>query len=67
MMRIISKSDCMIATFPATGVWHKWEKGGHFVNVWRGGTEIDVYSFAWDKDRPTMLDFTESLQRYLED
>lgn len=67
MMRIISKSDCMIATALPHGEWHKWEKGGHFVNVWRGGTEIDVYSFAWDKDRPTMLDFTESLQRYLED
>ena len=46
-MRIISKSDFMVATFPATGVWHKWVKGSHYVNVWQGGTEIDVYSFAW--------------------
>lgn len=65
-MRIISKSDCMIATALPNSEWHKWEKGGHYVNVWRGGTEIDIYSFAWDKNRPTMLDFTSSLQNYLE-
>ena len=66
-MKIISKKDRMIATFPATGVWHKWVKGSHYVNVWQGGTEIDVYSFAWEKNRPQMLDFTTSLLRYLED
>ena len=66
-MRIISKTDCMIATFPATGVWHKWDKGSHTVNVWQGGTEVDCYTFAWEKDRASMLDFTTALATYLED
>lgn len=66
-MRIISKSDCMIATFPATGVWHKWDKGSHTVNVWQGGHEIDCYTFAWEKNKTSMLDFTTALVSYLED
>jgi len=66
-VKIVSKPDFMVAAFPATGVWHKWTKGSHYVNVWQGGTEIDVYSFAWDKDRASMLDFTTALESYLED
>ena len=64
-MRIISKPSFIVATFPATGVWHKWDKGSHTVNVWQGGTEIDCYTFAWEKDKPSMLDFTTSLLNWL--
>ena len=66
-MRIISKGDSMIATALPNNVWHKWTKGGHYVSVWRGGTEIDVYSFAWEKNRTSMLDFTSALEGYLAD
>ena len=65
-MRIISKSDFMVATFPATGVWHKWTKGSHTVNVWQGGQEIDCYTFAWHKNKTSMLDFTSALISHLE-
>lgn len=66
-MRIISKSDCMIATALPHGEWHKWTKGSHTVNVWRGGTEVDCYTFAWEKNKTSMLDFTTALASYLED
>lgn len=66
-MKIISKKDRMIAIFPATNVWHSWHKGSHTVNVWQGGHEVDCYTFAWDKNKTSMLDFTTSLVSYLED
>ena len=65
-MRIISKPDSMIVTALPDREWHQWTKGSHTVNVWQGGTEIDCYTFAWEKDRTSMLDFTTSLQSYLE-
>ena len=65
-MVIISKRDCMIATALPNGEWHKWTKGSHTVNVWQGGTEVDCYTFAWEKDRASMLDFTTALASYLE-
>lgn len=66
-MKIISTPEYMVATFPATGVWHKWIKGSHYVNIWRGGTELDCYTFAWEKNKTSMLDFTTALLTYLED
>ena len=65
-MRIFSKPSIMVAVLP-NGVWHKWIKGSHTVNVWQGGQEIDCYTFAWHKNRTSMLDFTSALQGYLED
>lgn len=66
-MRIISKRDRMIATALPNNEWHMWTKGTHTVNVWRGGTEIDCYTFAWEKNKTTMLDFTSALEGYLAD
>lgn len=64
-MRIISKGDSMIATALPNNIWHKWTKGSHTVNVWKGGKEIDCYTFAWEKNRTSMLDFTSALEGYL--
>ena len=65
-MRIISKGDYMTAYFAHTWVEHKWLKGGHTVNVFSNrGKELDCYTFAWEKNRPSMLDFTTALESYL--
>lgn len=65
-MKIFSNGESLIATFaPATRVWHSWIKGSHTVNVWEGGHEIDCYTFAWEKNHPSMLDFTTALESYL--
>lgn len=64
-MYILSFDRSMVAFFPATNVRHVWHKGGHTVNVFSGLDEIDCYTFAWAKNRPSMLDFTTALQSYL--
>lgn len=64
-MRIRSFDEFIIVTFPKTAVAHKWIKGSHTVNVYNGNGNIDCYTFAWEKDRPSMLDFTTALASYL--
>lgn len=67
-MRIISKSDRLIAVPLRDMSRVEWIKGSHTANVLSNtGEALDVFTFAWDKDRASMLDFTSSLQRYLED
>ena len=46
----------------------KWIKGTHTAEVWPkdNGFAFDVFTFAWEKNNPSMLDFTTSLQNYLE-
>lgn len=65
-MRIISKSDRLIA-FPLRNMGRvEWIKGSHTANVLSNtGEALDVFTFAWDKDRTSMLDFTTSLHTYL--
>lgn len=66
-MRIISKSDRFIAVPLANMSRVEWVKGSHTANVLSNtGEALDVFTFAWDKNRPSMLDFTSSLQNYLE-
>lgn len=65
-MRIISKSDRFIA-FPLRNMGRvEWIKGSHTANVLSNtGEALDVFTFAWEKNRPTMLDFTTALEGYL--
>lgn len=64
-MRIYSDGDHMVAFFPATGVRHEWYKGSHTVNVTTQRGDMDCYTFAWEKSRTNMLDFTSALEEYL--
>ena len=67
-MRIISKSDRFIA-FPLRNMGRvEWIKGSHTANVLSNtGEALDVFTFAWEKDRASMLDFTTALEGYLAD
>jgi hypothetical protein len=46
-----------------------WAKGSHYANVyegWNSPNNIDCFSFAFEKNKTSMLDFTESLAVYLD-
>jgi hypothetical protein len=45
-----------------------WAKGSHYANVyegWDSPNNVDCFSFAFEKNKTSMLDFTESLAVYL--
>ena len=45
----------------------QWTKGSHTANVYNAcNEECDVFTFAWEKNEPAMLDFTTALQSYLD-
>ena len=65
-MNIYSDDDEMTAVTDDFIV--KWVKGTHTAQVFAkdGNPAHDVFTFAWEKDKPDMLDFTTSLENYLE-
>lgn len=64
-MEIYSTTNSLWAYFPETRVYHRWVKGSHYAGIWNEGIEIDCYTFAWEKNRASMLDFTTALVSYL--
>lgn len=68
-MRIDSSGDHFVATLP-NNVGVVWYKGSHTANVYQGWDStnpIDCFTFAFQKNRTSMLDFTSALQNYVED
>lgn len=65
-MNIYSDDDEMTVIDDAVII--KWVKGTHTAQVFAkdGTLAYDVFTFAWDKDKTEMLDFTTALQNYLE-
>ena len=64
-MRIVSKPRVMFAYVGRDVI--EWSKGSHTANVYNAcNEEYDVFTFAWEKNYPTMLDFTTALASYLE-
>jgi hypothetical protein len=45
-----------INTNDMTIVWN----GGHTANVWKNGREIDVFTFSWEQNDPTAIDFVDA-------
>ena len=67
-MNITSSADYMTATLP-NDVGVVWYKGSHYANVYEGFNSpnpIDCFSFAWEKNRTSQLDFTSALQTHIE-
>ena len=52
-----------------------WSKGGHYANIstpnyydnFETYTNVDCFSFAWEKNRTSMLDFTTALESWISD
>ena len=67
-MNITSSTDYMTAKLP-NDIGVVWFKGSHYANIydgWNSPNPVDCFSFAFEKNRTTQLDFTTSLQTYLE-
>ena len=45
----------------------KWHNGSHIANVYLDNIEIDCYSFAFEKNKASALDFLSSTLVYLEE
>jgi len=43
-----------------------WELGTHTANVFLDGQEIDCFTFAWDKNETSKLDFYLALDFFLD-
>ena len=67
-MKIESSNGYMVATIAKnTGV--VWLKGSHTANVyegWNSTNAVDCFTFAWEKNLTTQLDFTTALQSHIE-
>jgi hypothetical protein len=47
-----------------------WRKGSHYANIyhgWNSTNPVDAFSFGWEHDHATMLDFTSALQTWMKD
>ena len=58
----------LIAELPRKIKVH-WLKGSHTADVYAGNDLFahDVFTFAWEKNRASMLDFTSALQTWMND
>lgn len=67
-MHIESSNGYLVATLP-NDVGVVWLKGSHTANVydgWNSTNPIDCFTFAFEKNRTSMLDFTSALQSHIE-
>ena len=62
-MQIISNGETMKAFTDTLTI--EWVIGSHTANVTAPRGDLDCFTFAWDKNRASMLDFTSSLHTYL--
>lgn len=68
----ITRHDVTVAeevTIKNRGRWVKvtWVRGSHTANVFdESGREIDCFTFGWEKDKATGLDFSDSLNSWME-
>ena len=65
-MQIISNGERMLALTDSHTI--EWYIGSHTANVkgpFYAWGDADCFTFAWHKDRASMLDFTTALVSYL--
>ena len=66
-LHIQTDRDTVTMTGLPYGEHVEWVKGTHTAYVHSGsGRIVDAFSFSWEKNSPTMLDFTESLHTWLD-
>ena len=67
MLRMKSDGNTYVLTGLPFGETIEWVKGSHTAHcVNGGGRVVDQFSFSWEKNKPSMLDFTEALQNWIE-
>jgi hypothetical protein len=68
-MKIYSSPKYLVAHLP-NDIGVVWRKGSHYANTYDGWTStnpVDAFSFGWEHDHATMLDFTSALQTWMND
>jgi hypothetical protein len=66
-MKIYSSPDYLTAHLP-NDIGVVWFKGSHYANIydgWNSPNPVDCFSFAFEKNKTSMLDFTSTLESYL--
>lgn len=70
MKYVIQNSEKKVIAFlqpPNYGYQIEWHKGAHTAGLFnKAGTEVDAFTFRWDLNTPTIRDFRDALDRYLE-
>ena len=66
MLRITSDGETLTLHGLPFGETIEWDKRTHYAYCYNGGGRmVDQFSFAWEKNNPTMLDFTEAAQNFI--
>lgn len=68
LQQIVSAGGMLIATASDSHTNYNviWHKGTHTANVYPEHGEPDCFTFSWEKNTTTMLDFTTALQNWIE-
>ena len=70
MKYVVRKADQKVMAFlksPDAGYIIEWHKGSHTASLFDPkGTEVDAFTFRWDLNTPTVRDFRDAMDRYLE-
>ena len=53
----------MVANVGGTRI--EWIKGSHTANIYTIRGNVDCFTFAFEKNKTTQLDFTSALESYL--
>jgi hypothetical protein len=65
-MRIISNGSTLVALLDNDKGRIEWHKGSHYADIFDAQGKVqDPFSFGWEKNTTSMLDFTKSLHNYL--
>ncbi len=70
MKYVIRNSDKKVIAYlqgADYGYQIEWHKGAHTAGLFtKQGIEVDAFTFRWDLNTPTIRDFRDALDRYLE-
>ena len=55
----------MTYTFTTPYLRIDWQEGSHTANVTTIRGDMDVFTFAWEKNFPDVVDFTEALASWI--
>ena len=67
LMHIKSDGETLLVSGLPSNETIEWEMGTHYGYIHNSvGRIVDQFSFSWEKNKPSMLDFTEALQNWIE-
>ena len=66
MLKMKSDGNTFVLTGLPFGETIEWNKRTHYAYCYNGNKIVDSFSFAWEKNNPSMLDFTEAAQNFIE-